>query len=402
MELLRTFFFDWSIVDFNTAGDYQISLRAQDNDGAWSEQDTIRLVVDSKPNVNVITPEIPDQNNIRINPRGQIFFQVRDGGDPDTANPNMDDYISKFRIEYEGSYIFTSDFYSWPDTEPSPRTSTNYEVIQDSDGIFEYKPIVPSRQDEFLEMSLKFTSELGDYHVRITPIDTYGLEGDTVDLIVTVSIPPPPPPPPPPPNRAPSINVADQTIAEDSGTTSIGLGQFSSDPDGDALTYTITSQQDTNKVACSISGSNLQLTPAFNFNGQSSCSIKANDGEFDSNIDSFIVNVNHVNVAPEITSFSPTFNSPAIAEVGSQTFSISHQDADVGDSRTVTWTRDGTNIGTGDSVSVSGLTIGSYEIKAIVQDIDGTTDTHTWTLVVRDVPSSTKFIGSILVLRKLN
>ena len=81
-------------------------------------------------------------------------------------------------------------------------------------------------------------------------------------------------------NRAPVIDVPALTIAEDSGITTVDLAQYSSDPEGDRLTYRINSRSPT-KVDCTIEGSNLKLTTVSNFNGQSQCSLRAYD-EYDS------------------------------------------------------------------------------------------------------------------------
>lgn len=68
------------------------------------------------------------------------------------------------------------------------------------------------------------------------------------------------------------------------------------DVDGDSLTYTLVATPDSGSVEFTASG--LTYTPNDNFNGEDSFSIQANDGELDSNVASFTVNIEAVNDAP--------------------------------------------------------------------------------------------------------
>ena len=102
-------------------------------------------------------------------------------------------------------------------------------------------------------------------------------------------------------NDAPIMSqIPNQTINEDSQGT-LNLSLYSSDPENDPLTYEVMNQ-DADKVACSISGSNLTLNPVSNFYGTSSCTVRAKDSSLYSNQIILGINVNPVNDAPSIIS----------------------------------------------------------------------------------------------------
>jgi VCBS repeat-containing protein len=79
-------------------------------------------------------------------------------------------------------------------------------------------------------------------------------------------------------NDAPTTaGIPAQTIAEDSGMTSVNINSYFSDVDGDTLAYSITAEN-TSQVDCNIAGTMLQMTPALNWNGLAGCTVQANDG----------------------------------------------------------------------------------------------------------------------------
>jgi len=103
-------------------------------------------------------------------------------------------------------------------------------------------------------------------------------------------------------NHAPewTKNIDDQTIDEDSGTKIIidDLSSYVNDPDNDALSFSI-SAENTSKVDCSIdsNGKNLKITPAANFYGTASCTVKVSDGSLSAE-DTFSITVNATQDAP--------------------------------------------------------------------------------------------------------
>ena len=111
-----------------------------------------------------------------------------------------------------------------------------------------------------------------------------GTNSDTFDVTITT-----------PANNAPTITAVDQTTTEDNAIV-VDISSWGNDADGDGLTYSVTSCA--SNITCSISGTNLTLTPDSNHNGAThSITIKVDDGT-DNNSDSFNLNVSAANDAP--------------------------------------------------------------------------------------------------------
>ena len=96
-----------------------------------------------------------------------------------------------------------------------------------------------------------------------------------------------------------NTNISDVSLAEDFGTyTHIAdLNNYASDPDGDALSYSIVSE-DISRVDCSIIGTSLVLNSILNWNGNTSCTVRASDGNGGTANDLFNIEVTPVNDAP--------------------------------------------------------------------------------------------------------
>jgi predicted glutamine amidotransferase len=90
------------------------------------------------------------------------------------------------------------------------------------------------------------------------------------------------------------------------------------------------------------------------------------------------------NSAPVIDSVVPT-SDPTVAEGGSQDFSVTYHDPDVGDSLTVTWKLDTSVVDADDYYTYSpGFSeAGSHTVEVIVSD-GSLEDTHSWTVTVTD------------------
>ena len=107
-----------------------------------------------------------------------------------------------------------------------------------------------------------------------------------------------PAPPPPPPNRAPTATVAIPSGSLTIGTPGIvNLAEHFSDPDGDQLAFTATSNN-TGVLSVSVSGSVLTLTPARE--GNATVSATARDARGASAAQSFSVSVERPNEAPRV------------------------------------------------------------------------------------------------------
>jgi len=188
-------------------------------------------------------------------------------------------------------------------------------------------------------------------------------------------------------NDAPVVGtVANQSTGEDNAKIII-LSETDVDT-GDSHTFSATSS--TSNVVPSISGSTLTLTPAANWSGTATITIKANDGTEDSAAKTFTLTVSGTNDTPVLTSIS----NQTTAEDTAKTVTLSGTDVE-NDSLTYSATSsNSSNVAT----SISGTTLtltpaanfnGNVIISAIVNDgtIDSPTKTFTLTVsAVNDAP----------------
>ena len=103
------------------------------------------------------------------------------------------------------------------------------------------------------------------------------------------------------PNNAPTITAVDQTTSEDNAIV-VDISGWGNDADSDSLTYSVTSCA--TNITCSLTGTNLTLTPDSNHNGAThTITVKVDDGT-DNNSDSFNLNVTAQNDAPTWSTIS--------------------------------------------------------------------------------------------------
>lgn len=97
-------------------------------------------------------------------------------------------------------------------------------------------------------------------------------------------------------NDAPVFSVANQTMTEDqAGTVTL----TASDPEGEAISYSIQSAGNASTVSATLSGNVLTLTPAVNYNGGPvNITVRATDATGAYTDQTFAVNVSAVNDAP--------------------------------------------------------------------------------------------------------
>jgi type IV pilus assembly protein PilY1 len=105
-------------------------------------------------------------------------------------------------------------------------------------------------------------------------------------------------------NQSPVVGAAPSavTVAEDSGAASVSLAGVFSDPDGDALTLSVSSNTNSALFASNptMSGTTLQFTPAANANGTATLTIVADDGNGGTATVTLDINVTPVNDAPVV------------------------------------------------------------------------------------------------------
>ncbi|MFH1769954.1 MAG: LamG-like jellyroll fold domain-containing protein [archaeon] len=93
--------------------------------------------------------------------------------------------------------------------------------------------------------------------------------------------------------------IPDRTINEDSETNTINddltiVGEgYATDIDGDTLTFSVAAET-TSKVNCEIVNNKITLTPATNFAGTTTCTIRTNDGKGGTKDDTFTITVNQL------------------------------------------------------------------------------------------------------------
>ena len=109
-----------------------------------------------------------------------------------------------------------------------------------------------------------------------------------------------------PANNAPTLTAVDQSTNEDV-TLVVNVSTWGSDADSDSLSYSVTTCA--SNITCSISGTNLTLTPASDHNGAShSITLEVSDGNGGATSDTFNLNVVAQNDAPTITAVNQTTN----------------------------------------------------------------------------------------------
>ena len=213
-------------------------------------------------------------------------------------------------------------------------------------------------------------------------------------------------------NNAPAwvTNIPDQpNILEDSGVNSIisDISSYVSDADNDAITFTVQSENAT-KVDCLIdtNGHNLKLTPATNFFGTSTCTIRATDDHGSSYTklyadDTFTITVANVQDAPSFTKVIP--DQPIVAGTSLPSITLTQYATDV-DGETLTFTA----VGSDDSkltasVAGSALTLSAASgvtgtVNVEVTATDGTASANdTFSVTIRGPESKLTLPASLTV-----
>ncbi len=151
-----------------------------------------------------------------------------------------------------------------------------------------------------------------------------------------------------------------------------------SDFEGDEITFSIVDEDNLN---CQINGEELEYQGNKDYNGQASCSIRAqdNDGYDDFTLE---VDILPMNDAPEITDYEPK-GVIKLFEYTEEEFSISAQDVD-GDSLDYLWFLQGSQIGETNSDYLFNESKGNYDLLAFVTD-GFLNDSYEWNVFVGDV-----------------
>jgi GH25 family lysozyme M1 (1,4-beta-N-acetylmuramidase) len=193
-------------------------------------------------------------------------------------------------------------------------------------------------------------------------------------------------------NTAPTITAVNQTTDEDTGIV-VDISSWGTDADGDTKTYSVVSCAA--NITCSVSGTNLTLTPASNHNGAThSITVQVSDGNSGTASDSFNLTVSAVNDAPTISAVNQsTPEDTALTGINASGWG---GDVDSGDtlsysinsnchaSVTCSINSDGTNLSLTPAANFNGSATG---ITINVSDDNGSplTNSATFTLTVSSV-----------------
>lgn len=253
------------------------------------------------------------------------------------------------------------------DSDPLTITINDTRFTNPLDGIFEWTPGF---------------SDSGIHKVEITVSDAI----TSTKAVITITIIDA--------NQPPILDlIPDFIIAEDSGPNVLTT-LSATDIDGTISGFTITSE-DKNKVNCSISGNELSATPELNFFGSASCTVTVTDNSGGTDSQPVSITVTNVNDAPVINSISPTY-VPKIPEDGSFNFSVSWTDVDALQSNvTVTWLRNGTVDGSGNTYNFIGdgtKDILKFNITVVVSDGEFS-DTRETEIITSNIPLTDKYDG---------
>jgi hypothetical protein len=195
-------------------------------------------------------------------------------------------------------------------------------------------------------------------------------------------------------NEPPYISTINNiTIDEDSGLNIFEDILSGSDNDGYISRFKII-EENLNQVHCEINGNDLGLTPAKDFNGIATCTIRAYDDDFDYSETTVKIIVNNVNDAPKIVSYNPNSSYILTTEDGAQKFSIEWEDIDTLEKYVkIKWYVDGLLEGVGNEYTfTSDGNIKEFNIKVIIDDSEKS-DSIEWTIKTTNIPKVNLYDG---------
>ena len=178
----------------------------------------------------------------------------------------------------------------------------------------------------------------------------------------------------PPPNQAPTVDsaIADVTIVNESGTKQVSLSGVFSDADGDSLTITAASSDET-KATVSVASDYSTLTVTAKARGSATITVTAKDGKGGTVDDSFTVTVK---AAPEVAWAIGDVSGLEAGATRDVSLSGVFRDAD-GDALTITAASSDDAIATAtvaadqSKLTVAGVAEGTATITATARDTDG-------------------------------
>ncbi len=312
------------------AGTYEFSLVVEDDLGLESEADTVLVTINAAPNQAPVA-DAGDDITVWVMPgqEAQITLDGTGSSDPDgdtlstfswTGDPDPEDIAAPTVSVSAGVYTFTLIVYDADETASSPDTVTvtvseysapvlsvtqsEYSVNEgevltfdvsatDADGDAVTLSAAPQLTNaEFASVTAVDPSaaylfspgydQAGTYTVTFTATDAAGLMDERTVTITVADV-----------NRAPTANALEVAVAED---TPVDITLTASDPDLDALTFTVTSQPENGALSGTVP--DLSYTPNLNFNGTDSFDFTVEDGNGGSHSAIVTISVLAVNDLP--------------------------------------------------------------------------------------------------------
>lgn len=337
--------------DFDTQSSYSIRVQTEDSAGATFEQILTITITETEANQ---TPTAVSIDNTDIEEHATVGTTV---GTLSTTDANASDTFTYALVSGEG------------DTDNAAFTISGSELVTASSFDFETQ---------------------SSYSIRVQTTDSGGA---TLEQILTLSITDS--------NDAPSsLAIDNATISEDvaSGTVVGELSTTDADA-GDTFTYDLVSGEgDTDNAAFSIDGSNLVTATTFDFDTQSSYSVRvqSTDSAGATITQVLTITITGTNAVPTAIAIDNDTIAEDVAS-GTTVGALSTTDADAGDTFTyalvsgdgdgdtdnAAFTIDGSNLVTATTFDFE--TQDSYSVRVQTTDSGGATFEQTLTISITDV-----------------
>ena len=237
---------------------------------------------------------------------------------------------------------------------------------------------------------------LGATMITVVAADMGGLSA-TQTFAVTVN---------PQPNRAPTTagTIPTQNLTVGGSTGTLNLGSYFSDPDGDALAYSA-STDDTSIAAVNLSGATMIITPIGT--GKTTVTASATDPDGLSGTQSFTVKVNQS--SQTLITIGVIGTITLTAGGGAAEMNIGHHFSNLnGGALTYAAVSSDTAVVTvslsGTTLSITPITAGTATVQVIAADSEGSSATQTIPVVVNPQPNRAPVtvvsIGSVEVTER--
>jgi hypothetical protein len=180
--------------------------------------------------------------------------------------------------------------------------------------------------------------------------------------------------------------IGESVIDEDT-TKDLSMTEYFMDPDGDDLTFTLSSNLNVDYTVDSTTWV-MTLTPEPDWFGFREIWVTAVDTTGRTAQERFIFIVEGVPDAPEIVSVSPPSQQVEVREESSQSFVVLNVSDPEFSILIYTWYLDGKLVGPSNfyNYKPSYMDQGAHELRVVVTDEEGESDEFTWNVVVNDVP----------------